>query len=501
MNTAFLYVRMLVVMGVTIFSSRIILQGLGASDYGIYNVIGGVVSMMVFLNSALNASTSRFLTYELGLGNVEQLKKTFSAALNLHISVALIVLVICETAGVWFLYNKMEIPDNRLTAAFWILQFSVVSMAINYTQVPYNAALISHENMSVYAYVGLYEAVSKLLIAYLIKVSPIDRLVFYGLLLMLNTMAIQFFYRFYTKKKYEECRFRLIKDKPLYKKLLSYSVWDLFGGMAGVSQNQGVNVLLNVFFGPTVNAARAISFQIQSAVKMFINNFLTAVRPQVVKSFAENNYDRMYGLTFKAIKFSLLIMMALVIPIIFEIDYILDIWLGDTYPPETSLFAKIILISALFDVIEVGQNMAFHAIGRIKTGNVVCGTIMILSLPISYVFLKLGFPSYVPFIVVIITNVINEVLTLLIMKSYIDFSIKELLLKTYMPVISVFTITVVIPFTICKSFDSNTLRFFTNLLLIEITLALTSWLIVATKDEKNLIRSFIYNHLRKNVKN
>lgn len=479
------------VMGVTIFSSRIILQGLGASDYGIYNVIGGVVSMMVFLNSALNASTSRFLTYELGVGNVEQLKKTFSAALNLHISVAFIVFIICETAGVWFLYNKMEIPDDRMTAAFWILQFSIVSMAINYTQVPYNAALVSHENMSIYAYVGLYEAFSKLLIAYLIKVSPIDKLVFYGLLLMLNTIAIQLFYRFYTKSKYEECRFRLVKDKALYKKLLSYSVWDLFGGLAGVSQSQGVNVLLNVFFGPLVNAARGISFQIQSAVKLFINNFLTAVRPQVVKSFAENNYARMYGLTFKAIKFSILIVMALIIPIIFEIDFILDIWLGDTYPPETSLFAKIILVSALFDVIEVGQNMAFHAIGRIKTGNVVCGTIMILSLPISYVLLKLGFPSYVPFIVVIITNVINEVLTLLIMKSYVDFSLPKLLLNTYLPVLIVMAISVAFPMLINMTMEDGTVRFFVNIIAIEISILLFGWLICLSREEKQKILGVI----------
>lgn len=488
-------------MGVTIFSSRIILKGLGASDYGIYNVVGGIVSMMVFLNSALNASTSRFLTYELGVGNREQLNKTFSASLNLHISVAIIVFVICETIGLWFLYHKMVIPPDRMTAAFWVFQFSIVSMAINYTQVPYNAALISHENMSIYAYVGLYEAFSKLGIAYLISVSPIDRLVFYGLLLMLNTVLIQLFYRFYTKSRYEECRFRLVKDKALYKKLLSYSVWDLFGGLAGVSQNQGVNILLNLFFGPVVNAARAISFQIQSAVKMFINNFLTAVRPQVVKSFAENNYGRMYGLTFKAIKYSLIIMMALVLPIIFETDFVLTIWLGDTYPAETSLFAKIILVSALFDVIEVGQNMAFHAIGRIRTGNIVCGTIMILSLPISYFLLKLGVPSYVPFIVVIVTNVINEVLTLLLMKSYIDFSIKKLITNTYIPVICAFAITILFPLYICKTLEISVVRFVINFFVIEIILVTTSWFIVASKDERNLVKNFVLKYVRKKAHN
>lgn len=488
---------MLVVMGVTIFSSRIILKGLGASDYGIYNVVGGIVSMMVFLNSALNASTSRFLTYELGVGNREQLNKTFSASLNLHISVAIIVFFICETIGLWFLYHKMVIPLDRMTAAFWVFQFSIVSMAINYTQVPYNAALVSHENMAIYAYVGLYEAFSKMGIAYLISVSPIDRLVFYGLLLMLNTVLIQLFYRFYTKSRYEECRFRIVKDKTLYKKLLSYSVWDLFGGLAGVSQNQGVNILLNMFFGPVVNAARAISFQLQTAVKLFINNFLTAVRPQVVKSFAENNYGRMYGLTFKAIKYSLIIMMALVAPIIFETDFVLTIWLGDTYPAETSLFAKIILVSALFDVIEVGQNMAFHAIGRIKTGNIVCGTIMILSLPISYVLLKLGLPSYVPFVIAIITNVINEILTLLIMKSYIDFSLKELFYNTYLPVIIVIVIVCGVPFLICRFMEGGVLRFFINLLAIEVTLFVFGWLLCLSRGEKSQILSVISKYIGK----
>lgn len=488
---------MFVVMGVTIYTSRIILQALGASDYGIYNVIGGVVSLMVFLNTALNASTSRFLTYELGIGDEVQLKKTFSAALNLHILLAIIVAVICETVGVWFLYNKMEIPVNRMTAAFWIMQFSIVSMAINYTQVPYNASLISHENMSVYAYLGLYEAFSKLLIAYLVKCSPIDKLVFYGILLMFNTIAIQLFYRYYTKRKYKECRFRLVKDTDLYKKLLSYSGWDLFGGLAGVSQNQGINVLLNVFFGPKINAARGLSFQIQSAVKLFISNFLTAVRPQVVKSFADNNYSRMYGLTFKAIKFSLLLIMALIIPLLFETDFILDLWLGDNYPLETSLFTKIVLISALFDVIEVGQNMAFHAIGKIKTGNIVCGTIMILSLPISYMFFKIGYCHYVAFIIVIITNVINIVLTLYLMHGYIAFSYKKLAIQVYIPVVKVFFIALLPPILITQSLPQGIGRFCVLIFTTELTFLLAMWMFGITKTEKEQLMTIAKNKIRK----
>lgn len=310
---------------VAIYTSRVILDVLGASDYGIYNVVGGVVSMMSFLNSALGASSSRFLTYELGRRDQDKLNRTFSASLNLHISVALIVFIVGETLGLWFFYEKLVIPNDRIVAAFWVYQFSIITTMISFTQVPYNASLISHENMSIYAYVGLYEAISKLSIVYLLTISPIDKLIFYGLLLMLNSVGIQLFYRFYTTKRYEECRFRIVKEKSLYKTLLGYSGWDLFGNVAIICQGQGINILLNIFFGPVVNAARAIAFQIQNAVSMFVGSFLTAVRPQVVKNLAEDNTSEMYRLTFSAAKFAYLLMLALVLPVCFEINFILTL--------------------------------------------------------------------------------------------------------------------------------------------------------------------------------
>lgn len=496
-NTIFLYIRMMVIMVVSIYTSRVILQSLGASDYGIYNVVGGVVSMMVFLNSALNASTSRFLTYELGVGDLQQLKKTFSASLNLHIIVAIIVLIICETIGLWFFYNKLNIPDDRMSAALWVYQFSIITMVVSYTQVPYNAALISHENMAVYAYVGLYEAVSRLLIAYAVTISPIDNLVFYGLLLMANTIAVQIFYRYYTRIKYEECQFRLIKDLALYKKLLSYSGWDLFGGVAGVSQNQGVNILLNIFFGPTVNAARAISMQVKSAVRTFVTNFLTAVRPQVVKNFAEQQYDEMYNLTFKATRFSLYLILAMIIPICFEIHFILNLWLGDGYPETTALFTIIILISAFFDVIEQGNNLAFHAIGRIKTGNIICGSIMILSLPISYVFLKLGGEAYVALIIVLISNLLSIVINLIIIHGYIEFSYRDLILNTYLPVIYV-SVATVLPATLIHNYlQEGVLRLGLLLVVTEVVLAVSVYFLGMTRKEKSQFIRLVKNKIHK----
>ena len=496
-NTVFLYVRMLVVMAVTFFTARVILKSLGATDYGIYNVVGGVVTMLGFLNSALSASTSRFLTYELGVGDKEKLKKTFSASLNLHIVIALFVLILGETIGLWFFSNKLVIPEDRMTAAFWVYQFSIITTMVNFTQVPYSASIISHENMSIYAYVGLYEAFMKLVIALIIMYSPFDRLLFYGFLLMANTVMIQLFYRYYTKRKYEECRFRIIKDKNLYKTLVNYSGWDLFGNLACVCQNQGVSIVLNLFFGPLVNAARAIAVQIQTAVKMFTKNFMVAVRPRVVKNFAESKYDEMYSLTFTAIRLSLVLMMALVLPLLFEIDFVLKVWLDGGYPPETALFARIILVSAFFDTIENGQNMSFHAIGRIKTGNLVCGTIMILSLPLGFLLLKLGLPAETVFYAVIFTNIVNLIITLIIMKGYVRFSILKMFKDTYIPVIVVAIITVIGPIVICRQIDMGIGRFLINCVAIEVLLLLSSWFVVLKEHERKQLVKIINNKLFK----
>ena len=308
-------------------------------------------------------------------------------------------------------------------------------------------------------------------------------------------VTIQLFYRYFTKRRYEECRFKIIKDKTLYKTLIGYSGWDLFGNLASVCQNQGVSIVLNLFFGPLVNAARAIAVQIQTAVKMFTRNFMVAVRPRIVKNFAEDKFTDMYGLTFTAIRLSLVLMMALVLPLLFETDFVLKIWLDDGYPPETALFARIILVSAFFDTIENGQNMSFHAIGRIKTGNIICGTIMIMSLPLGYLLLKIGLPAETVFYAVIFTNVLNLVITLFIMRGYVRFSIRKMFKDTYIPVLLVAVITLIGPSIICKQIDMGIGRFFTNCIVIETVLLLSSWLIVLKKHEREQLMRIIKNKI------
>lgn len=494
-NTIYLYIRMLAVMLVSLYTSRVVLSVLGASDYGIYNVVGGIVSIMAMLNGTLSSSTSRFLTFALGSNDVEELNKTFSTSLNLHISVAFIVLVLAETIGLWFLNNKIVLPDERRLAAFWVYQFSVITMMFNFTQVPYSASLISHENMSIYAIVGLYDAFAKLAIAFLIKVSPIDNLIFYAFLLMANTIIVQLFYRTYTKRNYSECRFRLVKDKTLYIKLLKYSGWEMFGSMATVSQGQGINIILNLCFGPIVNAARAIVIQIETAVMQLINNFLIAVRPQVIKNCAEGNFVEMYRLSFYASKFSFILMLAMIIPLCFDIDFVLNIWLGDEVPQYTNVFAVLVLISCMFSSIHRASLMPYHAIGRIKTGNIVGGSLMIASLPISYILFKFGMPPYWAFIVIIFTNTAQQFITWIIIHGYVHFSYKQLIMDVYIPCFFILIISVIPSLIIMQTPLVGWQRFLVLLMATEVILLMATCFIGLKNDERKRIIEFIKNRI------
>ena len=496
-NTMFLYVRMMVVMIVSLFTSRIILNTLGATDYGIYNVVGGIVTIVAFLNSALGGSTSRYLTFALGEGILEKQKKTFGAALNLHICIALLVLIVGETIGLWFFYEKMIIPEDRVSAALWVYQFSIVTTMISFTQVPYNASLIAHEKMSIYAYVGLYEAFSRLAIAYLITISPIDNLVFYGSLLLLNTIAVQMFYRWYAAKNFSECRFSLVKDKALYKQLLSYGGWDLFGNLAVVCQGQGVNLLLNVFFGPVVNAARAIAFQIQGAVLQFVSNFMTAVRPQVIKNYAEGNTERMYSLTFYTAKFSYMLMLALVVPICCEIKFILHLWLGDAVPENTALFAVLVLVTYTWRTFHIAALMPFHAIGNIKTGNVTIGSLMIASLPIGYVLFKIGLPAYSVFLVIFAIEIVGMFAIYWLIHNYEYFPYLDIFRKILMPSTAVTLLTVALPLFIIHFMEEGWLRLILVCVSSETTLGLSAFYIGLNKSERSRIISFAKSKLKK----
>lgn len=459
-NTLMLYLRTFISMIVSLYTSRVILQALGETDYGVYNVVGGIVGLIGFVISALSGASSRYLTYAIGAGDKRELDKIFSASLNLHILMSLLLIVFGETFGLWLLYNKLTIPPDKMEDAFWVLQFSIMTSAFLVASVPYNASLISHENMSVFAYMGLYEVFVKLLIAFSINLFGNEKLFYYALLLMILSVVSICIYRFYAVRHYPECRFRLIRDKETYKKISSYSIWNIIGNLGEICQGEGINILLNIFFGPVANAARAISYQILSGIKVFVNGFMTASRPRVVKFCAEGNYDSMYRLTFITGKISYFLLFFLALPLLFELSFVLHLWLGDVIPPDTYVFTIIILVNALLQTFHSAFLMSYHAIGKIKAGNLVSGGLMILSLLISYITLKLKAPAYTVFIVVLVTNIITYIISWRIIYNYVKFSVSQLLRTTYLPCAAVTVISLIAPALITHSMPDGVLRFF-----------------------------------------
>ena len=494
-NTIFLYIRMFLVMCVTLYTSRVILDTLGAADYGIYDVVGGIVIMFSFLSGSLSGATSRFLAFDLGRNDMKQLAATFSASLNIHIAVAFIIVLMGELVGLYFLFYQLTIPPGRETAAFWVLQFSLITAFFNFTQFPYTATLLAHENMSIYAYFGVYEALSKLAIAYMITISPMDNLIFYGLLIMMNQVCILCFYRFYTGNKYAECRFRIIKDIDLYKKLAFYSGYDMLPSMSFVLQNQGVNILLNIFFGPVSNAARAIAFQINSALHQMANNIIQATRPQVIKIYAQEDVDGMYNLVFLATKFSYLLMLAIVIPLFFEMDTVINIWLGDGAPKQTAAFCRLILLMMLSQTIIYALNMAMHAIGKLRVFSITNSIYYLLPLVIGYMLFKMGFPDYSIFIASLVSLVIIIINILFCLYHIEQFNIRYFLKNVFIDCLIISVIAVIPSAYIVHAFPSGILRLLFTTLASEIVLIVLVWSIALDGHQRSKLTQIIKLHL------
>ena len=453
-NTMFLYFRMLLVMGVNLYTSRVVLQVLGFDDYGLYNVVGGIVTMFTFLNGSLGAATSRYITFELGRKDYTQLNKVFNTALLIHIALAVIIVLLAETIGLWFFYEKMTIPEERLQAAFWVYQISIVTCFFSLTQVPYNATIIAYENMKIYAYVGVVEVLIKLLIVFLLFMSPIDRLIYYAVLLCLLQIGIMFFYRFYCNRHFASCKIRIYKDKNLFKEMFSYAGSDMIGNISVLAQGQGLNILLNMFFGPAVNAARGIAYQVQGAITQFSNNFMTAVRPQIIKSYAEGKPDDMMRLVKQSSCFSFYLMWIITLPIFLESDYILTLWLGH-YPEHTVSFLHLVLILCLIQTLKTPRSTVFHATGHLKFVNLVVGGILCAAFPLAYILLKFGSSPESVFYAANVTMLVSEAASIIILKKYINYSILDYVKVVYGRCILVVATSFIIPFLVYQDITSQ----------------------------------------------
>lgn len=430
-NTLLLYIRMGVSMIVSLYTARVVLGALGEVDYGILNVVTGCVAIFTFLNGALSGSTSRFLTFELGRGDQEQLRRTFSATLVIHIVLAIAIVILSETIGLWLLVNKLVIPIERMSAAHWAYQIGILAMVISIIQVPFGASIIAHEKMNIYAYMSLFDVGAKLALAFLIQVIGGDKMIIWALMTMVVGLLYTAIYILYCRKQFAETRnLRFYKDKTLYKQLFSYSWWDLLGQISGMLQGQGINILLNMFFGPIMNTARAISYQVQGALTQFANNFMLASRPQIIKLYAADKTDEMMKLVYLSSCMAFYLSFVLTLPLCLELKYVLDLWLGD-YPSETIPFTMLILINSLIVNIKSSRVAAIHATGHIKLTNITVGVILCSIFPIAYILLRMGFEATSVFVALIAVTFIAEVVAVFILRKYVKFSVAQYWIQVY----------------------------------------------------------------------
>lgn len=493
-NTALLYFRMLLTMTVSLFTVRIVLNTLGAIDYGIYNVVAGIVMMFSFMSNTMASASQRFFAFELGRNDIAQLKKTFSLTISIYGLIAIIVLVLAESVGIWFLNTQMVIPAERLNAANWVYQFAIFSFMITIITIPYNAVIIAHEDMKIYAYISIIEVVLKLVIVYVLVYFSFDKLKLYAVLMFFVTCIITFIYKFVCKRRYVESRFKFYWDKELFNILLSYSGWTLFGASAAIFKNQGINILLNIFFGPIVNAARAIAYQVNSAVNQFVLNFFTAVRPQIIKYYASNEKDKMLKLIYQSSKFSYFLLFILSMPILLETNYILTLWLKET-PQYVVVFTRLIIICALIDSLSYPLITAAQATGRIKKYQIIVGGTLLLNLPITFIFIKLGFLPQVAFYIAIAISIITLFFRLFLLKEMVGLSIKKYLGRVILVVMGASIIAYIIPLIIYINMNEWLLRFLVVGIVGLLTSLLAIYNIGLTKKEQQFLLQIIYSRV------
>lgn len=483
-------------MAVSLYTSRVVLNALGVEDFGIYNVVGGVVAMFSMLSGSLSSAITRFITYELGTGNQENLKKIFSSSVTIQIGLAVLIILFAEAIGVWFLNVKMNIPDARITAANWVFQFSILTFAVNLISVPYNASIIAHERMSAFAYISILEAIGKLAIAFLIVISPIDKLVFYAILMCAVALVVRFAYGIYCKKHFEECTYHFIFDKELLKRMFGFAGWNFIGATSAVLRDQGGNVVINLFCGPAVNAARGIAFQVNNAISGFVTNFMTALNPQITKSYAAGDREYMMTLIFQGARLSFYMLLLLSLPVLVNTHYILGLWLK-IVPDHAVLFVQLVLIFAMSESISNPLITAMLATGKIRNYQIVVGGLQLMNLPVSYILLRMGmFPE----IVIIVTIVISQcclAARLLMLRGIIGLSVRKYLKKVYINVLAVTAIASIFPFLLTSQMKEGFLNFILLCLIAVVCTGITIYYVGCSKEERQFVLNKLYTVINK----
>lgn len=454
-NTLFLYIRMFIMMGVSLYTSRVVLQKLGVDDFGLYNIVGGVVVLFSVFNSSLAGSTQRFLNYEMGRDDVSSVNKVFQCSIMLHVILCSILIILAETIGLWYINTYLNVPFGRYDAARIVYQISLLTFCINVLRVPFNACIIAHEKMDFYAYVSVAEAGLKLLVVFLLSMCDFDRLIFYSILILLVTVFVNSSYVIYCSKTFPNIKIKLLWDRQKIKEMLSFSGWSLFGSTAVISAQHGLNMVLNFFCGVGLNAAAGIANQVTSAMYGFISNFQTAFNPQIVKLYAQKQFNDFFNLIFRASKFSFLLFWLISVPVLFYAPVILDFWL-DEVPPHVVSFCRVIIIYLLIDALNGPLWMAANATGKIKIYHILMGGIILCNIPVAILLLWFGLEPELVWVSKIIFNILAMIVRMEYLRRIVGFSCCKYITNVIIPLLLVIFLSIV-PLSILylSSFDIN----------------------------------------------
>lgn len=487
-NTLMLYARTFFVMIISLFTSRIVLKALGVEDYGVYNVVGGLVSMFSLISQSLSSSMSRYITYEIGSGDKERLAAVFSTSKVVQGILAIIVIVVGEIIGLWFMHTEMQIPEGRMYAANWVLQFSLLSFGIGLISSPYNACIVAHEHMKAFAYVSVFEALIKLLICFLISISPIDKLIFYSLLILLLRVTIRIIYASYCRRHFEESHAPLRFHKSIFKEMFGFAGWSFFTNTNYLLNTQGVNMLINVFFGVVFNAARGLANQVESAVLGFVGSFTTAISPQITKSYAANEKERLFQLVCSGAKYSFFLMYLMALPIIFEAETILDIWLT-VIPEKTVLFVQLSLILSMFDCFGRSSVTACMATGKIRTYSIVIGLLSLFEFPLVWIAFSAGAEIEMAYYLYIVVKASVIIARMFLMKNMIGMPISNYLFRAIIPTLIVAFVAAIPSFVLVMTIPASIIRLLISVIVGVLSVGLTAFYLGMTSDERTVVLS------------
>ena len=497
-NTIFMYIRMIVNILIGFYTSRVILQVLGVSDFGIYNAVGGIVALFIFLNSAMTEATQRFLSFELGTGNQQKLAHTFSMCLNVHILISVIIVIIGEIIGLWLLYNKMVIPENRMHTAFWVFQFSIFASVFNVTQVPYTACLNAHEDFNIYALFQILKSVATLFFVILLKFMDGDKLWWYALFVLIVQLGFVVANRIYDVRNYNECRYRFVWDKSLFYRLFSYTSWSLAGQMSNTLADQGINLLMNMFFGPAVNAARGIAIQVQNSVSSLVWNFQGASIPQIVKLYAKGERESYIKLVNSSSKVSFFIFYLMVVPICFEMHMLLHIWLGQT-TEYMILFSILVLLNVL--TAAFGGTLVFliQATGKIRNFQLFSTISNLIVFPLTYLLYKIGYSAYISYVLIFVSRILIDLYTFHLARKLADYPMQSYYTNVILPEVVVSVAGIIVPFFLYVSIDEGIVRL---ILTFTISILLNTIFILYlgfNRNERKWIYGIVENFIKKRL--